>query len=90
MSNVQVDDQGEEEEAVEEPPPPATDQPKKDIKPEKKKSKNKRIDSAAYSMAVPEKFKGYEVFYDAPDDPEIPVAHGEYSKYLWVGVFVWE
>ncbi|XP_072034836.1 LOW QUALITY PROTEIN: X-ray radiation resistance-associated protein 1-like [Amphiura filiformis] len=70
---TQVDDHGEEEAAPpRKPSPPPADQPKKDTKDRKGK---KRIDSAAYSMAVPEKFKGYEVFYDANDDPEVPVAH---------------
>ena len=83
---VQVDDQPEEEPEEElNPPPqpkppqptPPVDKPKKTkTKESKKKVKKDRIDSAAYSMAVPAKFKGYEVFYDAPDDPDVPVAKG--------------
>ncbi|XP_022098597.1 X-ray radiation resistance-associated protein 1-like isoform X2 [Acanthaster planci] len=63
---TQVDDQTDEQKPQE---APSDQEPDKDPKKEKPK-KLERVDSAAYSMSVPDKFKGYEIFYDTPDDPD--------------------
>ncbi|XP_038050347.1 X-ray radiation resistance-associated protein 1-like [Patiria miniata] len=63
---TQVDDQTEDPKPEEVPPKQQSDKhPKKE-----KAKKMERKDSAAYSMSVPEKFKGYEIFYDTPEDVE--------------------
>lgn len=64
---TQVDDHEEEREFHEFPSTTSPDPPPR------KKEKAERVDSAKYSLQVPDKFKGYEVFWDAPDDPEVIV-----------------
>nr|XP_054770756.1 X-ray radiation resistance-associated protein 1-like [Lytechinus pictus] len=70
---TQVDEQPEDEVSKHErlTPKPPSQAPRP---PNKPKIRKPRVDSAAYSMDVPQKFKGYEVFYDAPDDPEVYTA----------------
>ncbi|XP_033637253.1 X-ray radiation resistance-associated protein 1-like [Asterias rubens] len=67
---TQVDDQTEEPIGTDQVPPSSDDAPAKQKQTKKERRKKERVDSAAYSISVPDKFKGYEIFYDAPDDPD--------------------
>lgn len=60
---TQVDDEGEREQAEVDPSSPEVPPPRRE--------KEMRADSAKYSMSVPQKFKGYEVFWDAPEDEDV-------------------
>ncbi|XP_071489518.1 X-ray radiation resistance-associated protein 1-like [Diadema antillarum] len=73
---TQVDEHPDDEPAPPEPPKQHQPKPPTEARTpvEKPRTSKKRVDSAAYSMGVPDKFKGYEMFYDAPDDPEVYTA----------------
>ncbi|XP_030838341.1 X-ray radiation resistance-associated protein 1-like [Strongylocentrotus purpuratus] len=70
---TQVDEHPEDETPKQEKhaPKPPSQAPRPPGKP---KTRKHRVDSAVYSINVPQKFKGYEMFYDAPDDPEVYTA----------------
>ncbi len=75
---TQVDDQTEEPSNVTKDPPSSDNAVDKQKQTKKEQRKKERVDSAAYSISVPSKFKGYEIFYDTPDDPDFePVVKGE-------------
>ena len=63
------EDESSQQQPNHQPKPPSQEKP-----PEMAKVRKPRADSAAYSMHVPQKFKGYEVFYEVPDDPEVYTA----------------
>ena len=79
----QVDDQTEEPIGTDQVPPSSDDAPAKQKQTKKERRKKERVDSAAYSISVPDKFKGYEIFYDAPDDPDFePVVTGKVNSFM--------